>query len=84
MRCVDVTELVTEYVEGRMPLGERLRFQLHLGACGHCRAYLAQMRQTVRALERVAPAPMPQDVRAELERRFRDWSRTKPSDGEAE
>ncbi len=84
MRCVDVTELVTDYVEGRMSLRDRLKFQLHLGACGHCRAYLAQMRATVQVLGRVAPPPMRADVRSELERRFRNWSRNRSANGTGE
>ncbi len=81
MHCADVTELVTDFVEGRMSVRDRLRFQIHLGACGHCRAYLAQMRATVQTLGRVVPAPMPADVRTELERRFRDWSKKRSANG---
>ncbi len=76
MKCVDITELVTDYVEGRMGLRDRLSFQLHLGRCAHCRAYLRQMKRTVRALASLPAQPaqhMPENVRAELTRRFRDW-----------
>jgi predicted anti-sigma-YlaC factor YlaD len=71
--CRDITELVTDYVEGQMSLIDRLRFQLHLGMCRHCREYVSQMRRTLEltgSLPRQAPPP---DVEAELVRRFRDW-----------
>ena len=71
--CRDITELVTDYVEGRMGLMDRLRFQLHLGMCRHCREYVRQMRRTLQltgGLPRQAPPP---DVEAELVRRFKDW-----------
>ena len=41
LTCRDIAELVTDYVERRMPLTQRLRFQFHLSLCTHCRAPLA-------------------------------------------
>lgn len=88
LTCQQITELVTDYVEGRMGFGDRLRFQLHLGMCKHCRAYLRQMRATVAALGELpaADAAMPDEVRDELSRRFADWQRdraAKKSPGDA-
>jgi anti-sigma factor RsiW len=71
--CRELTELITDYLEGRLGLGDRLRFQLHLGLCRHCRAYLRQMRATVSALGRLPGEGPPPEVEAELLRRFRGW-----------
>jgi len=73
LSCQQLTELVTEYLEGEMSLGGRLRFQVHLGMCSHCRRYLAQMRATVNTLGQVPDEPIPDQVRDELMERFRDW-----------
>jgi len=73
--CRTLTELVTDYLEGRLSTGERLRFQLHLGLCRHCRAYLKQMKLTVRKLGQLPAEPMPAEVKAELLARFRGWAR---------
>ncbi len=70
--CSQITELVTEYLEGRLPLGQRLRFQMHLGMCRHCRRYLSQMKTTIRTLGVLRPASIP-EVPEELMRRFRTW-----------
>ena len=51
--CQELVELVTDYLEGRLPPLERLRFEAHLAQCGGCRTYLEQMRQTIRALGRL-------------------------------
>lgn len=72
MTCRELTEGVTDYLQGMLPAGRWLRFQLHLGLCRGCRAYLSQMRRTVRALGALPDAPPPPDVRAELLRRFRE------------
>jgi predicted anti-sigma-YlaC factor YlaD len=71
--CRDVTELVTDFVEGRMSLLDHLRFQLHLGMCRHCREYVRQLQKTRRLVGWVPPEPPPPEVEAELLRRFRGW-----------
>ncbi len=74
LTCKEITELVTDYLEGRMSLTERMRFQMHLGMCKHCRAYLRQMKTTVAALGHVPDdAVMPEDVSDELRKRFAEW-----------
>jgi predicted anti-sigma-YlaC factor YlaD len=74
--CREVTELVTDYIEGRMSWWDRVRFQLHIGMCRHCREYLRQMKMTQRLVGTVSPQPVPPDVEAELLRRFRDWKKS--------
>lgn len=78
LSCKEVTEIVTDYVEGRMRLVDRMRFQMHVGMCKHCRAYLRQMKATVAALGRLPDdAPMPDGVRDELRERFARWNQTR-------
>lgn len=75
LTCREVTELVTDYLEGRMRLGQRVRVQLHLGMCSRCRAYLRQMRVTIRTLGKMPDEEIPADVRDELLERFRAINR---------
>ena len=75
LTCREITELVTDHLEGRLSLLQRLRFQLHLGMCRHCRAYLRQMKATIRALDRLAVEPVPPELTDELLSRFRNWKR---------
>ena len=71
--CRDVTELVTDFVEGRMSFWDRVRFQLHVGMCRHCREYVHQMRKTSQMLGESPFEPPSPEVEAELLRRFKDW-----------
>ena len=73
--CRTLTELVTDYLEDRLSTGDRLRFQLHLGICRHCRAYLNQLKLTMKTLGKLPPEPMPEAVKSELLARFRGWAR---------
>ncbi len=75
LTCRELTELVTDYVEGRLSFLDRLRFQMHLGMCRSCRAYLRQVKQTIRALGELPPESIPPDVQRALRERFRDWKR---------
>ena len=74
LTCQQLTELVTEYLEGRMSLWRRAQFQMHLGMCKHCRAYIHQMKTTIRTLGSLPQEQMPADIKAELLKRFRSMA----------
>jgi anti-sigma factor RsiW len=59
MDCCDLVELVTNYLEGRLPAAEVERFEAHLAICPGCDAYLEQIRSVVRlaAEERTTELP---------------------------
>jgi anti-sigma factor RsiW len=71
LTCQQLTEIVTDYLEGRMSFTDRMRFQMHLGMCKHCRAYLRQMKAIVKTLGRLPAEPIPDEVRDELLAQFR-------------
>lgn len=75
LTCQEITELVTEYLEGRMGTEDRLRFEKHVGLCRHCRAYLSQMRKTTQMLGKMSSEPVPDRVMAELRETFRGWKK---------
>ena len=79
LSCKQMTELVTDYLEGRMGLADRMRFQMHLGMCKHCRAYLRQMKVTIEALGQLPGEPMPADVPMpdDVHKRFADWHKAR-------
>ena len=75
LTCKELTALVTEYLEGRMSLEERLEFQKHAGLCRDCRNYLDQMKVTVEMLGEVPADPIPDDMMAELLAHFDSWKK---------
>ena len=65
LRCREVTELVGADTVVRAPLRTRLRVQLHLLMCRHCRAYVRSLRQLAATARRLAMAEAPpSDTRA--------------------
>lgn len=71
LTCRNIVELVTDYLEGRLSLRTRFRFLVHVAMCRGCRAYLFQIRETLRALAMLPPDGVPPAVRQELVARFR-------------
>jgi hypothetical protein len=53
LACRQVVRLVSDYLDGPLPPGWRDGVAEHLSACDGCTAYLEQIRETVRLLERV-------------------------------
>ena len=74
LTCKQLTEVVTDYLEGRMPFGQRVSFHMHVGMCRHCRAYLRSMSMTMKALGKLPDVSPPPEVRDELLRRFDSWN----------
>jgi anti-sigma factor RsiW len=73
--CQELVELVTDYLEGRLLEPERARFEAHLALCSGCRTYLEQMRQTIRALGRLAEESIQPEAKTQLLAAFRGWRR---------
>ena len=40
LTCKELTEVLTDYLEGALPEIDRLRLEEHLAACGKCAVYL--------------------------------------------
>jgi len=53
--CKDIAEEASNYLDGDLPLGKRIGLFFHLVICSCCRAYLKQIRQTIRAVAAVRP-----------------------------
>ena len=77
LTCADIAHTTTDYFEGGFTFVEKVKFQLHLGMCPGCRAYIKQMKQTIETLGRLPDRP---DAEAEAEihdkvmEKFRTWS----------
>jgi len=73
LACIEVVELVTDYLEGALPRGARRRLERHLAGCEHCTEYVAQLRETLRLTGRLVPEDLSPEMRQELTAVFRRW-----------
>ena len=65
MTCQELADFICDYIEGKLPDGERQVFQVHLDRCPSCIAYLGSIESTCKMIDREACEPF-QDVPEEL------------------
>jgi anti-sigma factor RsiW len=68
--CREFVELVTDYLEGKLPAREQRRFEAHLAECDGCEGYLEDFRLLVATLGAAPPPPPDPHTRATLLRAF--------------
>jgi anti-sigma factor RsiW len=73
--CREISSLVTEYLEGTMPLDQRADFERHVAVCPPCRGHLRQMRVLLRAAGGLRDEALPAELRAALLDHFERWRR---------
>jgi anti-sigma factor RsiW len=71
--CIEVVEIVSDYLEGALPRRVRRGLEAHLAGCDHCTEYVAQMRATIHLTGRLRNEDLPPQMRAELAELFRAW-----------
>lgn len=49
MTCQELIEFLTDYLDGQLPMSQRVAFELHLSLCRDCRHYLSNYKTTIQA-----------------------------------
>lgn len=65
--------LVTDYLEDALAAEDGVRFEAHIRGCGHCAAYLQQMRETIAQTGTLTPEDLSPSVQSSLLAAFLDW-----------
>jgi anti-sigma factor RsiW len=73
MTCKELVELITDYLENKLSLPQRIRFEKHLAECKDCTTYLKQMQQTIRLVGHLSEDAIAPANRQELLKLFRAW-----------
>jgi hypothetical protein len=66
MSCEIVQELISTFVDGRMPGAERENLLTHTGACRECGAHLEWLQAQRATMRRMAQTPIPADLATRL------------------
>lgn len=78
--CIELVELVTEYLDAALTDVDRIRFERHVGECPGCVEILEQFRVVVTTTGALRPddaATVPDATRDQLLTLFRDWRVTR-------
>jgi anti-sigma factor RsiW len=74
--CIELVELVTEYLDVGLTDADRIRFERHVGVCPGCAEIVEQFRAvivTTGALRTADALAVPPATREQLLGIFRDW-----------
>ena len=71
LECVEVVELVTDYLEGVLSDAEARRLERHLDTCPGCTEYLQQLRMIAGSLRGLTDDSFPLEMRDGLIDDFR-------------
>lgn len=66
LNCREMTQVVTAYLEGELPIWSRMGISMHIMMCSHCRRYFKQIRDIQKATGKVPELDVPPDVAASL------------------
>ncbi|MDQ1425526.1 MAG: hypothetical protein QOD72_3024 [Acidimicrobiaceae bacterium] len=69
--CVDLVEMVTDWMEGGLDDNTRALLEEHLVLCAPCGAYVRQIHQALQAMRVIGADAVPPAVRQELLQAFR-------------
>jgi anti-sigma factor RsiW len=73
LECIEVVEMVTDYLEGAMPARKRRLLEQHLTGCDGCEAYIEQMRRTIEVSGRLRAGDIPPELEERLLVAFESW-----------
>jgi anti-sigma factor RsiW len=73
MTCQELVELVTEYLEGRLPADKLAAFEEHLKGCNGCNRYIEQIRITIQAVGTLTENDITPVAQQKLLHVFQDW-----------
>ena len=78
MRCSEVVEIVTHYLDGALDAATQTRVERHIAGCRGCTNYLGQIRIALDLLGRVGTENRGEPQSDELRAAFREWRAARP------
>jgi len=73
LRCQEVVELITDYLEGVLLPEKQKQVDEHLEGCDGCTNYIEQIRMTIGMLRDLSQKPEFPETKEELLSLFREW-----------
>jgi anti-sigma factor RsiW len=74
MKCRELVEQVTNYLEGALGSTDSDRLDGHLHSCIACRSYLGEMRVTMQVVSSLPAEPLSEEFEDSLLQMYRDWA----------
>ncbi|OUS28262.1 hypothetical protein A9Q99_12070 [Gammaproteobacteria bacterium 45_16_T64] len=78
LKCKEVSELSSDYVDRRLPWRQRAGIVWHIFLCVHCRRYIRYFRLTIFVSKKAATPPPDHVVDSVMDRIAKDTSDNPP------
>jgi len=75
IKCKDLTEKASDYLDGNLSLRKRIGLSFHLLICRPCRNYLQQIRSTIKTVKVLQPKEKGAYDTCPLVKKLRELSR---------
>lgn len=75
LTCREISGLVSDYLDDRLPALARVRFRAHVAMCPHCEEWVRQLEITRMTLGHAAEIAVPEEIAPELLAAFEGWTR---------
>ena len=79
MNCKDVVLELSDYLDNELDAGTLAEIERHLSRCEHCRLVVDTTKKTIELYCESEPAPLPEDIRARLQKALESRLRRKGS-----
>ncbi|NOY22369.1 MAG: hypothetical protein GXO70_02500 [Acidobacteria bacterium] len=77
MKCEEILDILSDYVDGELARGQCQRIQEHLEVCPHCREFVETFRESLEIAHGLDKKLPPQDVCESVLQAFRESCRKK-------
>ncbi len=57
LKCKQISERASEYIDGNMSMGQRFQFRLHLMMCQHCQRFVKNFNTGIVMIQRLRKVP---------------------------
>lgn len=73
MKCEDIKELISEYIDGMAENPDEIK--QHIDSCGECHRYFEEIRRTKNLCNSVAMTPLPSGFKERLDKKLKNIER---------
>jgi predicted anti-sigma-YlaC factor YlaD len=73
VKCAELVELVTDYLESVLEPAEVARIHKHLSGCDSCESYLSQVRVAIRVTSSLPSEEMTREAEGDILRIHQRW-----------
>lgn len=73
--CNSITEILSDYIEGRLSFRDRFRLRFHLIRCPLCTAYFKQFKAIYKKCDQVKTEDLPDDFEKVMSEVIDAWKK---------